>query len=77
MERNCSGQEQLQYLKQRMEILDQAIASLEQLAEKAGPFSLNLAAPEKRLYKCADRGFTNGRVRHARRANAMGTNFGR
>ncbi len=67
-------QNQLKYLRRRMEILDKVIAGLEELATLS-PYP-NLAPPRLRLYKCDDRGSSNGRIRRARRAASLGANLG-
>jgi hypothetical protein len=75
-----SGEKKLKYLRQRMAILDRVIAGMEQLAAHPDPRLNqpypNLAPPHLRLYRCDDRGSSNGRLRSARRATSLGTNRG-
>ncbi len=66
---NGGREKELEYLRQRMAILDRVIAGFEQLA--------NLVPPKLRLYRCDDRGLANGRLRGTRGAASLGKNFGR
>jgi hypothetical protein len=71
---DSNQQNEIKHLRQRLEILDKIIAGLEELAAHS-PYP-NLALPRLRLYKCDDRGSSNGRVRRARRAASLGANLG-
>jgi hypothetical protein len=70
-------QKKLEYLRRRMEVLDRVIDGLETLAAQSESIRLNLAPSQQRLYRCDDRGFKDGRLRHTRHSSSLGANFGR